>query len=67
MKHKIELSLLHRRLCKRANYAYSKDKWNVLLYGWRKKYNHSAAHVKKGWLSKNDAVSLSEYVGYDLL
>lgn len=71
--HKIALGVLHKRLNLQAGYEFSQFQWQSLIYAWcaeRRRKGHHAKPCeifKKGWLSKKDAVSLSEYAGYNLL
>ena len=70
----IELSLLYKRLCERKNYPYPKGKWREIVEAWgeymrrfKKRKIDYADILKEGKISKKDAVSLSEYVGCELV
>lgn len=72
-KNKIELATLRKRLQTHLDYELTAYHWDVLLYGWaeRERRRHrrinTSAIRARGWVSKKDAVSISDYVGYNLL
>ncbi|GEM_PF-5480853 len=64
---KIPISVLCARLQAIEHYANPQRAFNELLLAWRVHAHKSWYTGAEGWLSVNDAKSLSEYAGYDLL
>ena len=70
---KFELATLRKRLQTHLDYELTAFHWEVLLCGWadrerrRPRRINTSAIKARGWVSKKDAVSISDYVGYNLL
>lgn len=65
-KNKIPLRQLQERLQAIEHYTYPDEAFSELLGAWRTWAHKSWYTGAKGWLSLDDAKSLSEYAGYQL-
>ena len=69
----IEMTTLYKRFGTAVDYNPTLHQFRTLVYGWaaQEKRRHrrvdTALIFRRGWMSKKDAVSLSEYAGYNLL
>ena len=67
------MTTLYKRFCTAVDYNPTLHQFRTLVYGWaaQEKRRHrrvdTALIFRRGWMSKKDAVSLSEYAGYHLL
>ena len=65
---KIRLEKLRERLQSRMHYRNPEFAFDVLLYGWCKKKNHSTNWLsdvkRRGWMSLYTAREFADYCGY---
>ena len=64
---KITLEQLRASLEQAMNQSVNDEEWEILLYGWRHKIHKQKAYTAKGWLTLDDALSLQEYAGFQIV